>query len=335
MQTWSQWPEVFRPKQLLFIGADIVGSTSLKQTMIQTTEGTALDANTKWFDLIQEFYIRLSELFLHEADPLDAEAPHLRSLKLPKVWKTVGDEVLFWTEVTDSRQLPHIVNAWRRAICRLREELRERYALPALDFKCTAWMAHFPWRNKMIFSSPTGMFAQREDYVERTNLHIMYRYFSPRGLPADVVLDFVGPGIDLGFRLATTATLRRFTISNDVAYMLARAAVDGGVEHGLRIHYEGLRTFKGVHGGSEYPLFWIDMSDGGSIEDYDSELRAKQPCRDEDIVTFIDTFYGERRNYVYAPFIVSETEEILRDRPSWYDAAHEKMLRDDGFRKLI
>ena len=88
---------------------------------------------------------------------------------------------------------------------------------------------------------------------------------------------------------------------------------------------------KGVLQGLEYPIFWLDMSAPDDIYAYVNDLQKRFLCSPDDVIKFMGHFYHQRRNYMYAPFIVSDTETILSSWPDWYYDEHNKMLSDPGF----
>lgn len=328
----AEWPSQLQPKELMFFSLDVIGSTAMKQTPV--TAGTAVvPDNTEWFKDIQTFYIKSVSMFFAAIKDLKRKDKNdfIQNMKNPKLWKTQGDEVLFWIEITDTRQVIFLVERWRSTIEGLRELLAER----KLDFKSTIWIAHFPWRNKMIFTSATGKEDIDLDGSEDRNLQLAQTYFeqiygSPSVNPFQLVPDFVGPGVDIGFRLAAQASQRRLIMSSDVVYMLAVGALHmmRSTKH-LRVHFEGMHLLKGVLGGLEYPLFWLDMIDEKNIYSFSHDLGRRDPCSPEKIESFMREFYHQRHNYLYEPFVVSETEQLLRLAPKWYVDAHRKMLVDE------
>ena len=329
MDRWSNIPEALRPKEILFFSADIVGSTALKQKPVQVETDLVIPDNSEWFELIQKFYINSAAYFLEEFGGISSErAPdYIKAMKAPKIWKTVGDEVLFWVEITDTRQVIEYIKAWMTAINRLREaDIYEKDG--RLDVKCTAWIAHFPWRNKMIFSSPSGSSWHKLEGNRDNNLELTKAYFEDA---ETLQPDFVGPGIDIGFRLAGQANQRRFVISTDIAFMIAVTAKRKRQHLDVRVHFEGLQLLKGVLGGLEYPVFWIDMSQPEDIYTFGNDLTTREPCDHPTILKFMEGFYNRRSNYMYEPFVISETEEILKDGEDWYFRQHMKMLSEAGF----
>lgn len=340
---WTKWEPCFWPKALMFLSVDVVGSTALKQTTIPRLKSDVVPDNSAWFNLIQLFYEQtLTRVFreYHRATDYQQEKPFVQTMKRPVFWKTIGDEVLLWIEVSDCRQVPIYLSAWKLAIEGLRKDLRA--VNPRLDVKCAAWVAQVPWRNKLLVSSRTGRAlgaSRRPDH----SLQLMKQFFaaveeeesqietSDGFCGTDLVADFIGPGIDIGFRLAKFASARRFIISADVAYMLATAIEEGEDAGKLSIQYEGLQQLAGTMGGLEYPIFWIDMAEKRkTIDAFGPDLRRREPCETEDVLAFCKLFYGERSNYLYTPFLVSETERCLTEPPQWYVEAHLQMLREAG-----
>jgi len=346
MKGWQVWDGELRPKEIMFFSADLVGSTSLKQEPMEVADGLVIPDRSRWFDRIQDFYLRSVAHFVGEwvsYRDKNQHEPYVATMMVPKVWKTIGDEVLFWAEIRDSRQVLAYLWCWIEAMRKLREHSesslgptapsqprRRRPAKESIDVKCCSWIAHFPWRNKVIFSSKSGRTGGEIDNIVDNNLQLLRNYFSREGVDKDLVPDFVGPGIDIGFRLAQQSTSRRFVISTDVAYMMSVVAEadEGDLPP---VHFEGVHILKGVLGGLEYPMFWIDMSDKNDIDSYGSDLKKRESCAAHDIISFMGRFYNRRSNYMYPPFIVSETETLLTKEPSWYRATHEEMLTDAGF----
>jgi hypothetical protein len=328
--TLSEWPSEMQPKELMFFSIDVVGSTAMKQKPVMAGNALVPD-NSEWFRDIQSFYIKSVSMFFEACASLkeDDSYAYVKSMKKPQVWKTQGDEVLFWVEITDTRQVLLFVDQWTATIKGLRTVFCER----KLDFKSTVWIAHFPWRNKMIFTSGTGTTDTNLDGLEDRNLELAQTYFHDIYAGKNrfkLVPDFVGPGVDIGFRLAAQASLRRMVLSTDVVYMIATAAqkMKRNMDD-LPIHFEGMHLLKGVFSGLEYPLFWIDMIDESNIYFYGNDLGERRPCEPEMIRKFMQAFYHQRHNYLYEPFVVSETEQLLKKAPRWYVDAHKAMLAQE------
>ncbi|HET9639590.1 MAG TPA: hypothetical protein VFP12_10315 [Allosphingosinicella sp.] len=308
-------PEILKPRLRLFMSVDVVGSTKLKQPEF-------LSKQIDWLDILQRFYgetveaVQTEWLALRALFPDPATHPDFLG-DPPQFWKTVGDEVLYYKDLTDSRQLALALECWKKALTRVRTFLYKQNegalkdAVPEvkLDVKSAVWTAGFPWRNKTIVS-PSGLLNElcKGDYAEVfQNAHEKaHREPAPGdGTGARVEFDFIGPGIDIGFRLCGFATVQKMVLSMDAAYILA--AVRGANAFLLPepLYYDGRIPLKGVFAGREYPLFWIDNSHPDSFEA--KESRARHPISDTDVLRFCETFYKEFYNlFTHRPFIVGD-----------------------------
>jgi hypothetical protein len=335
-------PEVLKPRLRLFMSIDVVGSTALKQPSFQ-------ERLVDWFLIIQSFYGETVLAVQDEWAGLQSKVLAKDQEKFlgdaPQFWKTVGDEVLYYKDVTDSRQIGVTIECWKRAVASVRaffykqnEDILKDVKL-SLDVKATVWSAGFPRRNKAIIS-PSGLLTQlrpgRYAQVFREAHERAYTQSSD-ALPSNrVELDFIGPGIDIGFRLCGFSTTQKLVISMDVAYMLARCRGDQALTH-LDIHYDGRVPLRGVFNGKPYPLFWIDNSAAGSFEA--KESKARHPTRDMDIIGFCDTFYDEidyYQEFAHRPFVRNDPGGCLGEEPSGYGEwlqdevrAYRKWQRDE------
>lgn len=347
--------EVFRPRLKLFLSVDIIGSTAYKQPLDIINDDPAEHA--LWAKIIQGFYKVINDTFSeHWTDAstllLDHgdEAQEQLLGPRPRFWKTIGDEVVFWKELTDSLQIWMTLAAWLKTIESVRdyfkkvaEESSDKSA-NVLDVKPTAWLAEFPVRNKAIIDarssgSPTATIVERLTAFYDDN-------------DDDTVADFIGPGIDVGFRISALSSARKLSISLDLAYALAKSCdrmserakeketpldaedyfpkKDGvstaNFTDRLRIHYSGSEQLKGVLGGIRYPRFWISCVRHGSLEEARVGLYNKgRHGREVDwgaVRDFCFEFYKDRLKFVSKPFIVGDPcigefparyEEFLRE----------------------
>jgi hypothetical protein len=138
---------------MLFLSADIVGSTALKQSAgLVDADHTGLPDGERWFSLIQGFYIKTVKDFLPRfAAKKKAAGSHVAKQKFgsdPILWKTIGDEILFRKIVEDHSQVKSTLECWIETIATIRKFLRKENK--KLDVKCTAWLAEFPLQNKLV-----------------------------------------------------------------------------------------------------------------------------------------------------------------------------------------
>jgi len=333
----SRIDPVFYPRLKLFLSADIIGSTAYKQPLDIVKD--APEDHALWADIIQGFYKTIDEAFgehWQNAYNTLKSNPKARSgsaaLLLgprPRFWKTIGDEVVFWKELTNSLQVWFTLACWlktiesvRKFFPRHRDESANR-----LDVKCAAWIAGFPVRNRVVLDLVS---KRKPGHEMLEQLAAFYTESDEEDCEAPPTADFIGPGIDVGFRICGFASARKMSIGLDVAYVLAKSRVkmrrkaatlgllaepffpkdegaeDVGFTDRLSVHYSGGEELKGVLGGIHYPKFWISALHHGSLEQAKVALYSRGDGRRVSwgpLEIFCERFYDDRRKFVSKPFI--------------------------------
>jgi hypothetical protein len=329
-------PEFLRPRLRIFLSADIVGSTKLKQSPLPSTNQASsirTESRMAWFSKIQGFYIEAYRTFMQKWQAASEGAADLdRFGDAPTLWKTVGDEILFAKFISDHRQVAETLRVWLATIHSVRQFLQKDSK--ALDIKATAWVADFPLRNSevAVISSNSQLAALMADNFDdgewftaggRT-LEGLYK----NGAPPPGSVDFIGPAIDTGFRLSGFSSHRRFVISLDVAYILALTNLgDVEVDPIFSIYYLGPQNLKGVMGGQGYPLFWLDASPLDSVDRLEDNLTGLAPLNRDRLKDYCSRFYKENVRYIAPPFIVSGSEQILNKLPEGFQEDHEALIK--------
>lgn len=164
-----------------------------------------------------------------------------------------------------------------------------------------------------------------EDYYQENGKLLNQYYRNPED--SGVAVDYIGPSIDTGFRLSSLSSNRKMIVSVDVAYALSRTSFDGEVGR-IDLFYDGSTSLKGVFGGSNYPVFWLDMSPPSSLAVAEDKLIAKAACNKEDIKAFCDAFYTEYKAFTFRPFIKNDPGRALQKQPSWYEEYHAALVKN-------
>jgi len=324
---------LMHPALRLFLSADIVGSTPLKQPFdINEEDPERQRTYSVWRDIIQLFYETISDEFIKKAWLLCATEDATKIFNVspeeiseetflgpaPEVWKTIGDEVIFVKEITSDVQIWFVLAAWLRAVEFTRDRLEEEQSDTGavLDLKLTAWLASFPVRNAILFDP----FKQTKGKYH--------------------VQDYIGPGIDVGFRIAKWASASKFSVSLDVAYFLSathsnseecgelikkmrnskRYRIKGGLYldgeyKALNLRFGGTDYLQGVLGGTKYPFFYIESLRSGSLDDFERDI-VNYPPKQTDwskIRQYCEKYYGEREKYLFKPFLNKENSRIFRE----------------------
>lgn len=203
----------------LFLSIDMVGSTEFKAR--STGRGTQT-----WLDTFQTFFTRfplqlagqIGHQFLD-----DDTTPEL------EVWKVMGDEVIFVAEPST----PEVITG---LLCALLQTMRryeaEHFADIPLRLKGTAWVADFS-SNNIELDIPELSSSQAPRHV-----------------------DYIGPDIDLGFRLSGHARPQSLIVSLDILELLLQAKNRDQVE----LFVVGQEELKGVLFGRPYPIIWLRLA---------------------------------------------------------------------------
>ena len=217
----------YKPRLKIFLSADIVGSTALKQSYKDDI------SDVVWPDIIHGFYRYFIESIAagwltaqinFQQSGLEAsktERAIEREQKevfgpAPKFWKTIGDEVLFWKEITHEELVASILAVWLRAVHEVRDFFHrfDEPEVSGLDIKSTCWIAGFPVRNRMFT-------VLGNDLSEKSEL--LDRLYKAEEIDPQLSYDFVGPAFDIGFRLTNFSTDKKMHLDVATAYLLCIA----------------------------------------------------------------------------------------------------------------
>lgn len=342
-----------KPRLKMFFSADLVGSTAYKQPIFEDRASQKM--NLKWMELIEKFYQDIEKFFAQSVSNLmlaftSSSNDNLHDIQKFfgedfRFWKTVGDEVLFWKEVTSEYQVWAMTAAWMNAISLMRNELEDT----PLDVKSAVWCAGFPIRNRILAktddSSVRDEALRQGVTLENPNRFIVQQFYDSGKFKG--LVDFIGAGVDVGFRLGGLASSRKMAVSVDVAYLMSKAAgymdsfhkeldewlIDQRIGRKqvvkqrrdtfggkLRIYYGGTQILKGVMGEVKYPRFWINTEKQNSLDSHKSDINADfvKSSDWETIESYCYAFYTNRRNFIFPPFIFdSSNSQLGFDEKAW------------------
>jgi len=282
-------PEQYRFKQMLFASVDIANSTAYKSMCANESKPWA-HVFRGFFD---EFPALMAKCFADTRTNLvDSRKPE----RCMDVWKFVGDEILFFAELRNHGDAAYHAQALKNALHGYTDQLRSRHS--TLGLKGTIWNAGFPVINVEV------------DTQVDTN--------SP---PAR---DFLGPSVDLGFRLAAFADARRIPVSADVALFLissSRTSSDG-----IHLLVDPPQYLKGFNTHAPYPLIWIDRCDGKPSAE-DKVLGRSRECTENSLRDYLNEFYAT--SSMPKPFIEGDPGPIFGPVPQIFCERREQLMKDD------
>lgn len=198
----------------LFLSVDMAGSTQFKARF---TDGGS------WLDTFRTFFTNFPLMLAGQVGFAFLEEGETPSVE---VWKVMGDEVIFVATPQSPEELVNLL----LALLRTMNAYEQRYLedLP-LRLKGTAWLADFAGPNIELeipeLSGGDGIRA----------------------------VDYIGPDLDLGFRVTKFARPACLALSFDVADLVLAAANTGQAT----LHLIGAEELKGVMFGRPYPIIWM------------------------------------------------------------------------------
>ena len=301
----------------LFFSFDLVGSTEFKSN------------GNDWVTIAKWFYRRIRDY----GTLSDINAT---------VWKYAGDEVLFYHEVADPNFIEEAVEAAHRILRKVCDELYADHteSRGRLSIKGVVWMSPI-WvepdlEGRIAESNGEDAEVKSDASDECGASDTMFQIGKQPGNPdAGWNTDFLGPNIDIGFRLAAFARKQQIVVSANLAYFILQrnkaksspptiGGEGSSVEKSKPFLLVDFMPLKGVLGGDHYPCIWFQAPRVGTLADdffYDDHLKdslidkaihasQKSTPRDEvDLLEVLEGMYRKRRNWHHSHLLPYETIE--------------------------
>lgn len=244
----------------LFLSCDLVGSTKFKQQ------------NKDWLPIFVDFYQSFPRKVM---GLLDEERVPAGGFKL---WKAVGDELIYVAAVQSESEIDYLVRLWIQAMDSYSADLRDMLLKAdhgpkaRLGTKGAAFLATFPTPDREVGISLDV--KPRLDDTERDAEVINKEVLA--GGKTSHLRDYIGPSIDTGFRIFAACDEHTFTMSLEVAWALAvhKKVMNQGLSEDNNYFLHGQIPLKGVWGERKYPIFAIDRTPEDKKDDIDSHLSA-------------------------------------------------------------
>jgi hypothetical protein len=247
----------------MFMSVDLAGSTTYK------AESQGDGDSPSWMQAFEAFFREAPLIMMGQI-----AAAFFEEQEVPdcSVWKVIGDEIVFLCNPESPRQVQLLTIAFYNTIISLDHKLFERWPL---RLRGCCWAAQISNRNRQI-EIPEMMGSDS----------------------TQVYLDYLGPDVDTGFRLASCVGRGQLIVSSNLVQLLA--GMDESRE--IQFHYVGSKVLKGVYKGRPYPLFLMSKSDNmprlwewEAEEDQGlAELRNNKPMPYPEILELV----GQIQNYL-------------------------------------
>lgn len=231
----------------LFVSFDLIEATAFKSM------------HKEWPVVISKFY----ELSVRE---LQEVSPKFR------LWKLAGDEVLMYREIISFPKLAEDVKKIHLALNKVIEHLFNTFETTRniLSIKGAVWIARATTippqeMQKALTQALEGSWSAGGS----VNVRIQVPLDSNSN-----AIDFLGPDIDVGFRISEFADKRKLVISANLANILRTESPRSFNVSSLKI--VSLEQLKGVWNGRPYPIIWY-YDDWSKIQDtfyYDESIKS-------------------------------------------------------------
>lgn len=213
---------------ILFVSFDLVNSSEYKTRNY-----------TSWFPILITITEKIKEHMINKVNK-------------SQLWRTIGDEVVFIVNITNSEQLEKSVESVFEILNNIVKEIKNGEILDnnfsdeeksifvaqnVLSLKAAAWIA--------------PVYKTENLKIETKNIHnlmYIYNHNGDEGLPT---YEFQGNDIDTGFRIAKNTIQRRLTLSLELAYLLSKNQFINN-----KINIVTYRKLKGIWDGKMYPIIW-------------------------------------------------------------------------------
>ena len=216
-------------KSRLGLGSD--NDDTLKQIILSCWSEEDID----WASMIERTFTDFHIAFSHIIETDKVTNSYERY-----PWKALGDELIYSFSVKTRTQLNKLVCAFLNTIRKQDEKLsKKNYS----RLKGSAWTAGFPIRNRKV------KLPQPRLFYKEMNKEKEYPY--PH-------TDYLGPDLDIGFRLGKCTWPGFLVVSLDLAELLA----DKDTKNQVLLSLLGWTKLKGVWNDSPYPIIWAKLPPG-------------------------------------------------------------------------
>lgn len=293
---------------------------------------------------LRRVYLQYSERYAERTEHPPARNFQHFSDRLRR-WKLIGDEIVFTMDVQTKDEVTLVSMGFRNALIVFRKILfhetdifesggardneylqirKKQYEHSSLDVKGTIWSAGFPISNREVVVDAPNLpdsqdFLGEDPYLRNLFLVEKSRQV-PIGEPSPYTQDFIGPSVDTGFRLSSIANPRKLIVSAEIAFIVAQSrglnlnslSAGCGLKRDFCLGFDGRKAFKGVAGGSAYPVFWIDSGTAEGLSVLEDDLLPRNTGIDlEKVEEYLATFFRRQYLFLRTPTILDPLEDFV------------------------
>lgn len=306
-------PECPKYRVRLFLSVDLTNSTSFRSSRPPHS----------WVPIFRDFYSQFAESFkrnhIEVTDLANTENANINPCdvkylqgKEPRFWKTVGDEIIFVNRVDSCFEVFFLVKAFIKALQEYGVALSGEKETESLGVKGSGWIASFPYPNIAIemprhsCDANSGL-SEREEIEESADKD-----------PA--MHEFLGKGLDYGFRIASNSTNDFMAISPALADVISRANVNEDYSNlGAKIRIKPPVKLKGVLNGMDYPVVGIPIDrtpKWSEFRELQDKLLGSDQSNDQDLRSYFRHFM--ELYDIEEPLLMVRPSEKAQEPPKYY-----------------
>lgn len=300
----------------LFLSVDLTGSTAYKQKS---------GDNLEWIKVFQLFYGTFPKILSDQYIVACENSPGIHNQEVenghPKLWKTVGDEILFCVKVESACHLGACISAFIEAL-KMFGSIAKKHEL---NTKGNAWVASFPAPNCSISPVKVDDGVNSDSLNGKNDLPTEENEQSVDAQPSN--FDFLGKGIDAGFRISKNSEINTLTVSPGLGILLAQASGSHrstGFKRAIRL--VEMQIFKGVADSKPYPVLTIDtLRDElheSLLEKQRAILKLPEPPGNDELELYLKDYL--QYHGIEIPKIKQTYGQANFYPPAFYDAYCEK-----------
>lgn len=306
----------------LFLSVDLTGSTAFKHKSQNALE---------WIKAFRIFYEQFPILL--RSNYLDITQHEHRNLSkvekdngYPRLWKTVGDEILFCCTVSSLCQLGVCIDAFVKTLI----DYGKIASGDGLNTKGNAWVASFPTPNCSI--KPIKISDIKSRHTQKKNNHSLPTEDIELSIDEDPSnFDFLGKGIDAGFRISKNSAINTLTISPGLGILLCECKNLGRMsKFNTSMRLTEMQEFKGVANNHPYPVLTIDTY---RDDKYKEIINQQRELLGEPQLQDIDNLESYLRNYlsyfgIEIPSVKQRADDQEFSPPAFYTEYKKKWLEE-------
>ena len=289
------------PNELyIFFHFDLVDSTRLKNELVQ---------NNEWVIVIKKFYSAMQ----HE---IETEYPNI------KRWKLLGDAISFYLHANAFDSIDDICSIFQKSF-------------QAQKRTCNLVTYENNFKKQVQIHIKTTLFCADTKFLDYENItyeninsskDVSQHFYNlgfideenPIDLPGNgnkstIRVDFLGPDIDIGFRLASKANKRSVTVSAELAFIISSLGmknIANPISKSLRIvNYEKL---KGVWNDRAYPIIWYHPDWNNIKENFDYDEHVDNESIKNIFLNAEQEVNEKLSNIMEKQFLLEKLNEIIK-----------------------